>query len=384
MEYCDINLNTNVETDGIQAGGASGGRVSYCRFSIGGFLSNAGDTYNHLWVKSSCVSSVVLKLGSSGTIDGSYFQNTSSSQSSVDFNGGAGTITNSTFLQLSNDSDICKNVGNGTQIADAGMLNNGNGGYCISLSGSIGYGVAIANIASNCPIDPAATLTDKGLTGTTIGLAKGYSQKRWFAINLNGNVINNVGCDASVTSGSIGLGNTTANGPGVSMTTGSVSGDTAVIQTDTNLNVVRGAQSPSLYVKFSLSQTSDADFWCGLFSAAPGATNPTLTVGGAALRFFGDGTDTNWQYVTNSGGTQTTTDSGIAADTNTHTLKMTFDYSSSLAPRVLFQLDGNAVVALTTNTPPSNYDMGFIIQIATSTSATKSMIVNAVWCEYNA
>ncbi len=378
LEYCNVTLNTNVETDGIKAGGVLGGVVSYCRFSIGGALSNVGDSYNHLWVKSSCVSSVVLKLGSSGTVDECYFQNTSSSQSSVDFNGGAGTITNSTFLQLSNASDICKNVGNGTQIADASMLNSGSGGYCISLSGSVGYGVAIANIASNCPIDPAATLTDKGLNGTTIGLAKGYSQKRWFAINLNGNVVNSVGCDASVTSGSISTGNTTANGPGVTMTTGSVSGNTAVIQTDTNLNVVRGAQNPSLYVKFSLNQTANTDFWCGLFNAAPSGT--TLTSDGAALRLYH--TDTDWQYVTYGSSAQHTVSSGIAGDTNTHTLKITLDLSNS---RVLFQLDGNTVVSSgSSNIPASNYDLGFIIQIATSTSAAEAMIVNAVWCEYDA
>ena len=116
-----------------------------------------------------------------------------------------------------------------------------------------------------------------------------------------------------------------------------------------------------------LGQTSSGRFWVGLGDArnlATGliGTNQTpetdarseLCTDAPSYSFVGfryskGAGDTHWQCVCNNGGTQTTTSSGVAADTNPHVFSYTNAGSS-----IVFAIDGTSVATISTNLPSTS------------------------------
>ncbi len=70
----------------------------------------------------------------------------------------------------------------------------------------------------------------------------------------------------------------------------------------------------------------------------------------AGFRYSSTAGDTNFQCCTSDGSTQTTVDSGVAADLNSHLFAIEFD---DAGPNVKFYIDGTLVATITTNLPPS-------------------------------
>lgn len=116
---------------------------------------------------------------------------------------------------------------------------------------------------------------------------------------------------------------------------------------------------------FRLNQITTCRFVAGLlnnFSAAPATTY-------LGLRFDTAVPDTNFQFVANNGGGSniTAVDSGIAANTDWHTLRM-----SVAAPgTVFFSLDAGDLVAISTNLPTAGLTPAE--QLLTTATAAKSV-----------
>lgn len=98
---------------------------------------------------------------------------------------------------------------------------------------------------------------------------------------------------------------------------------------------------------FKLDQTTDIRFFAGFGAiVSTDSDNPqnggTLVNDYAALQYSTPRSDTNFQYISNDDAGQEITDSGVAADTSWHTIRVLLDEASG---RVLFELDGgNRVV----------------------------------------
>ena len=75
---------------------------------------------------------------------------------------------------------------------------------------------------------------------------------------------------------------------------------------------------PLFITKFKVLDNTDIRIFVGMTTEAYNAVNDNDTIGGDAVgfQFSTNRSDTNWQLITNDGGTQTTTDSGLAFSTS--------------------------------------------------------------------
>jgi hypothetical protein len=126
------------------------------------------------------------------------------------------------------------------------------------------------------------------------------------------------------------------------------------------MNYITGKNLQMLFNGY-ITQITDTRFWCG-FSDTAGTTawggTDTPTGKFAAFRFSSVATDTNYQCCTSDGSTQTTTDSGVAADTNGHAFAIEF---ADGTPAVLFYIDSVLVATVTTNLPGNGVVMNYYI-----------------------
>lgn len=357
------------------------GKLSYCNLLSQGVaitFIQPGATLEFCYISTDLASNVVVTTVLGGFVQNCFFHQRNATTVSVVGNvvGGSPVILNSTFFAPFSTGTIVAVTASGATFEACTFINNGTSGY--SLSAAVGITVTVGNITSNRPIDPGFTLTDNGLESISIGLAKGYKQKRWWAMNCNALLINSIGATAA-SGGTLSNGND-ANGPATTDTTAAVNTSTAQIQHST-FNTVQRRYSPTLYVKFKINTISAVRFWCGLFGALPGNVDVLVTQG-AGIRFSTPSLLTDFTYVTNNGA-QSPISSGITVVAGTvYTLKMTLEEGTT--PRVLFQINNNPVVQQTLTPPATGQDLGFVIQVITQGAATKSFTLYDVWCEYNA
>lgn len=140
----------------------------------------------------------------------------------------------------------------------------------------------------------------------------------------------------------------------------------------TGRNVYWGA-----YLKDANADLTNQRLWMGLTAVTDG--NNTTTYNGdtpgvtnrlAMFRFSSVVPDTNWQCVTGNASAQTTTNSNIAADVNSHVFEIQYNDST---PSVLFYIDGVLVCTNTTNLPGNNQRMGALGVLTTQTTAAKNI-----------
>ncbi len=181
-------------------------------------------------------------------------------------------------------------------------------------------------------------------------------------------------------------------------TTGGSSGNTARTSTSPNLRYLRTAttinndayisvsgsndapywdRSQVIRVYCSLSSTSDVRMWIGgnSSSVATVLTSDTAPSHTAAFRFSTSVPDTNFQCITKGAGSETKTDSGIAADTNFHLFEIYWD--KSLA-ECRFYIDG-ALVATHSSNLPANGNIAYNgAGIRTLTGAAKDFNYSSI------
>lgn len=99
-----------------------------------------------------------------------------------------------------------------------------------------------------------------------------------------------------------------------------------------------------------IARTTDIRCWIGVSSNSSLTVSDTPTGSYAMFRFSTVAGDTHWKCVTSNGTSQTVTDSGITADTNSHRFGIQFDDANS---KVNFYIDGVLVGTNATNLPAS-------------------------------
>ncbi len=119
-----------------------------------------------------------------------------------------------------------------------------------------------------------------------------------------------------------------------------------------------------LRVRFKLSQTTNTRLRVGLFPAANTAAAPTE---GIFLRYDVNAGDTGFLFECRTGGTPTTVASGVAADSNWHTVRI---YSNT-AGTIGFQLDGGTVQSIASGVPTGALTpAAFLVNDATATAGS--------------
>ena len=100
---------------------------------------------------------------------------------------------------------------------------------------------------------------------------------------------------------------------------------------------------------FKLFQTANIRIWCGLSPSTSIYTSDTAPNNTMALRYSTSAGDTNFQFITSDGTTANVTNTGIAADTNWHTLEII----EQAGTNVRCYLDGVLAATSSTNMPVS-------------------------------
>ena len=109
---------------------------------------------------------------------------------------------------------------------------------------------------------------------------------------------------------------------------------------------LKGAMSPVMAADFKIQSTTHMYFQAGFQSGAAAGTRGTA--GQQALLDWMSGTDTNFLFRTVTGGSATTTNTGVAKDGNWHRVKI---WSPDAGVTYICELDG-AIVAVHTGTVP--------------------------------
>lgn len=185
---------------------------------------------------------------------------------------------------------------------------------------------------------------------------RAYNESDDFIIDGNARLIDaGAGAGASVQPGTYGIG-TSANAIGVSqMDTGTTAAGRRTLATSLS-SLVTTKSRLRVSSRFAIEQLSTVtqtfDSIIGfLDSNATGDPN-----NGAYFRYT-DGTNSGkWQCITAQGGTRTTTDSGITADTNYHAFTIEINEAGT---SVAFQIDGVLVQTITTNIPNGTVAQAF-------------------------
>jgi hypothetical protein len=136
------------------------------------------------------------------------------------------------------------------------------------------------------------------------------------------------------------------------------------------------------YLKDANADMTNQRFYAGMTAVTDGnltttynADTPGTANRLAMFRYSSVAGDTNYQCITGNATSQTTTNSGIAADTAAHVFEI--QYNDSI-PNVVFSIDGAVVCTNTTNLPGNNVRHGTLILVTTQTTAAKNIQVGWV------
>lgn len=166
---------------------------------------------------------------------------------------------------------------------------------------------------------------------------------------------------------------TSSNGRGATFPTGAVASNKAGIELQA-LPMERDA-ALGVLMKFSLNQTTDVRFFCGLtdqtLATMAGADNPAGSYLG--LRYSTPAAETQWRWVNKDGTTQRNSSSGINVDTNVHYLRISSTGTAFLA--VLY--DANLVLIdnqlFGLNPPAAGTNLGFVCGLETQVATSKDI-----------
>ncbi len=294
-------------------------------------------------------------------------------------------VVDTTFFAPLCTGNIIENLsGNGSRWEGCRMIgaDSATSGYALAAD-ALDRIVVVKDIVSNRPIDPLIRLTDNGLVAKSIGEAKGYSQKRWWALQSMGPTTQGVGVKVNEYSpGGIGSGCDTTGSFRRMQLSGT---DTCGIFND---EYMRRTFKPKLRVKFRIEGIETPDpyvrFWCGFFQVAPPTGSDDLSSNGC----IGVGLllSPNYDFVgvasTGVGGTTYTSSlkmSGSRSDPHVFTM-----YYDALHSQFIFQLDGQQYANITDPYLPSDTDnVTTIMQVTSTYPNTKCFDFYNAWCEFD-
>lgn len=185
---------------------------------------------------------------------------------------------------------------------------------------------------------------------------RAYNESDDFNIDGNGRLLDaGAGAGSSVQTGTYGVG-TSANALGVSqMDTGTTATGRRTLSSNLTSLVTTKARL-RFSVRFALEQLSTG---AQTFASHIGFMDTSASgdaLNGAYFRYNEAVNGGRWQCITAQGGTRTTTDSGITADTNYHAFTTEINEAGT---SVAFYIDGVLVQTITTNIPNGTVAQAF-------------------------
>jgi hypothetical protein len=139
--------------------------------------------------------------------------------------------------------------------------------------------------------------------------------------------------------------------------------------------VTTWAMNPKVRFKFKLVTNTNQNFWLGFIGGVP--TEPSgvgvLSAGSPGIMFgVNSGLATNWAIMNNgTSGSAVVTDTGIAYDTNIHTVNLVGDSANT---RFAWNIDGGAYsfVTTTASLPTTTNGLGLVAEIEAEETVAKS------------
>ena len=126
----------------------------------------------------------------------------------------------------------------------------------------------------------------------------------------------------------------TIDGPLLTQNTAASIGSDAHVR-QTSSGTVRLDQKPLLIFKLKpLSLTTSIRFFAGLGPSNAAAAD-TIASSAVGVQYSTNQGDSNWQFIANDGGVQTTVDSGVAVDTAVHYVKIDATSGTSVTVSIL-------------------------------------------------
>lgn len=195
-----------------------------------------------------------------------------------------------------------------------------------------------------------------------------YTDRSWeHYADTDGTSYSSTGLDFTISGTGSSLADNDNDGRWIRNTTGGVSGNTAQLQAISGMvgqrswSLIHGARMKTF------STISSMRFWCGLFSAAPEASDdPSAHL--AAFRYSTNASDTDWMCCVKDGTTLNAQSSGVSVAADTMYLFRVETDSSE----VRFYINGSLVYTHSSNLPGINTALGYHIGVTTLTGASRS------------
>ena len=263
------------------------------------------------------------------------------------------------------------------------QLNSGGGFADISGTRSLMYNRVNSAGESSCRITAVLSLTTGDIikmqarrvqgTDTVVTRAEGCSMllykiesfsvdtdvNSYFKDDFHGSALNDI-WSTSLTGGGSSVALTSTSGGRVAITSGIVTNDNAALLFNQNTHQFTSNPMMRFYISLSSTTSTDARFGYQIDTSN-------------SVEFRYDTSLANWEAVTISGGTETATDTGTAADTAFHIFEILCDSDNT---QIQFKIDGTVVATNTTNIPSG---LGHIFMRQESLSAaSRTLTVDVI------
>lgn len=193
---------------------------------------------------------------------------------------------------------------------------------------------------------------------------------------IHGGDLNSIGMGIFITGSSSTISPSATEPTMVNYATAATTNSTAGVSNNGNA-IVRTGRNIYFSALVKLQETAATRVWIGLFFSSIATVLGADTLGDfAGFRYSTVPGDTNFKCCTGLV-SQTTTDSGVAADTNIHLFEIVFD---DVSANVKFYIDGVLVATNTTNLP-SGDNLQVVIGEATQANVAKNIRVGFVHVE---
>ncbi len=280
---------------------------------------------------------------------------------------------------INGNANIIDQIGADLSLYNCNLIStyNAGGAYHSLGSATIGTRVNLSNVVSNLTPDPRLTIDDRGLESSTLGQAKGWNQRRWWAVNAYNGAITGVGIVPLYAGALADAGDT--NGPATQLTASGIGTQASIYY----YTLIHREYDPTIYVKFKIGQLDGIRFWCGFFAANPAnADNPGLPT--AAIRYTSG--DPYFHLVAfNAGFTDNTYVPITVAAGTVYTLKIRLCQYPLATPTAIYQLNTLPVEEITgVNIPSQGTPLGFMVGLYQTTAGDKNFSLYDIWCEHNA
>jgi hypothetical protein len=225
--------------------------------------------------------------------------------------------------------------------------------------------------------DAAASNAKKKITIGTLPVMQRLSTRHWrMAQPIHGGDLSAMGMAISIIGTSSTILPTSTEPVMINYASAATTGSSAGMHNNGN-HLTRTGRNIYFAAKVKLQETAATRVWIGLFFSSQGTVLAADTLGDfMGFRYSTVTADTNWKAC-NGLVSQTTTDSGVAADTNIHLFEIVCDDS---VPNIKFYIDGTLVATNTTNLPSAD-NLQVVIGETTQANVAKNIRVGWIYVE---